>query len=207
MKDLLLFIAVVLVYAITGAQTNSEKTMQKGFELWKNNHQAEAVVLFEDLAKTESDNWLPSYYAAQINIVRSFDEQDENTVSKLLEGAQANLNKAKTISEDNPEILVLQALLYTSKIAHYSQTNAPLLSEPVERLYHEATQIAPNNPRVIFCKAEWDMHVAQYFGDDSKTYCSELERALELFTKFKPKSPWYPNWGESRAKQLVKSCN
>lgn len=205
MRDLIIFISIALVYSITNAQSNYEQNMQNALKLWETNNRTQAISNFETIAQSEKDQWLPYYYAAQIKIVNSFQEQDEKKFNQLITGAQTDLDYATEISENNPEIMVLQALLHTARIAHDGQ-NAPLLSEPVERLYHAAKLIAPDNPRVVFCKAEWDMHVAMYFGEDSKSYCADLEHALELFAKFKPESSLHPNWGEARARQLLTNC-
>ncbi len=60
-----------MISGIIGAQSNYEKGMQKAFELWETNP-TEASNLFERIATADTDNWLPSYYAAQINIIKSF---------------------------------------------------------------------------------------------------------------------------------------
>ena len=72
MKHLALLI-VFIISGIVGAQSNYEKGMQKAFELWETNP-TEASNLFERIAGAESDNWLPTYYAAQILITQSFNE-------------------------------------------------------------------------------------------------------------------------------------
>ncbi|MGB5436400.1 MAG: hypothetical protein WBM98_10970, partial [Maribacter sp.] len=69
-----------------------------------------------------------------------------------------------------------------------------------------ALQLAPENPRVVFSKAEWDMGTARYFGQDTAPFCKDIERSLELFAKFKPASPFHPNWGQDRAEELVENC-
>ncbi|MFH4967254.1 hypothetical protein V8G61_03530 [Gaetbulibacter sp. M240] len=206
MRDAAIFISIVFVYAITGAQSNYEQDMHKAIDLWKNNQRTEAISAFETIANSEKEKWLPFYYAAQIKIISSFEERDEKNWSILLTAAQTDLDHAESLSNNNPEIKVLQALLNTSYIAHDGRRYASLLSAEVEALYRIATLFAPENPRVLYCKAEWDMHAAQYSGSNSKTHCADLERALELFAKFKPESPLHPNWGEARAKQLFNTC-
>ena len=70
----------------------------------------------------------------------------------------------------------------------------------------EAIQIDPNNPRVAYCKAEWDMGSAKYFGQDTAPFCKDMERSIELFANFKPETPFHPNWGKERAEQVLESC-
>ncbi|PIA79454.1 hypothetical protein BFR04_00985 [Gaetbulibacter sp. 4G1] len=202
----LIIIATLLVSGVINSQTNYEKGMQKAFELWGSNKPTEAINLFERIANAEPDNWLPSYYAAQINIVNSFGEKDEEKLSAQLKKAQDLINDATAISKDNPEILVLQALLHTAWVAYDGATYGMTLSGKVVELYAKAKQISPKNPRVVYCKAEWDIGGASYFGQDTTPFCKDLELALELFANFKPETPFHPNWGKERAAQVLKSC-
>jgi hypothetical protein len=201
-----IIIVALLVSALTTAQTNYEQGMQKAFELWGSNNPTEASNLFERIAKAEPDNWLPLYYAAQINIVRSFGEKNEEKLSAQLKKAQNLINDATVISKDNPEILVLQALLHTAWVAFDGATYGMTLSGKVVELYTKAEMLAPNNPRVVYCKAEWHIGSAKYFGQDTQPFCKDLEHALELFTNFKPETPFSPNWGKERAEMLWQSC-
>lgn len=202
----LVITATLLLSVFMTAQTNYEKGMQKAFQLWGSNQTTEAINLFERIAKAEPDNWLPSYYAAQINIVSSFGEKDEEKLTAQLKKAQNLINDATAISKDNPEILVLQALLHTAWVAYDGATYGMTLSGKVVELYVKAAQIAPENPRVVFSKAEWDMGGARYFGQDTTPFCKDVERSLELFANFKPETPFHPNWGKERAEQTLKSC-
>jgi len=202
----LIIIATLLVSGLIPAQTNYEKGMQKAFQLWGSNQPTEAVNLFERIAKAEPDNWLPLYYAAQINIVSSFGERDEEKLSVQLKKAQNLINDATAISKDNPEILVLQALLHTAWVAYDGATYGMTLSGKVVELYTKAALIAPKNPRVVFSKAEWDMGSASFFGQDTTPFCKDVERSIELFANFKPETAFHPNWGIERAEQTLKSC-
>lgn len=202
----LIIIATLLVSVFVNAQTNYEKGMQKAFQLWGTNP-TEAANLFERIAKAEPDNWLPSYYAAQVNIANSFGEKDGDKLSAQLKKAQDLINEATAISKNNPEILVLQAMLHTAWVAYDGATYGMTLSPKVVELYMKAEQINPDNPRVVFSKAEWDMGSARYFGQDTAPFCKDIERSIELFANFKPETPFHPNWGKERAEQAMKDCN
>jgi len=205
MKQLII-IAILLISVCTNAQTNYEKGMQKAFELWSTNNPTEASNMFERIAKAEPDNWLPAYYAAQINITNSFGLRDEEKLTAQLKKAQDLINDATAISKNNPEIMVLQALLHTAWVAYDGATYGMTLSGKVAELYAKAEAIAPENPRVVYCKAEWDIGGAKYFGQDTAPFCKDLERAIELFANFKPETPFHPNWGKERAAQLLEAC-
>lgn len=202
----LIIIATFLVSLVISAQANYDEGMHKAFELWGSNNPTEASNLFERIANAEPDNWLPLYYAAQINIVNSFGEKNEEKLSGQLKKAQDLINDATAISKDNPEILVLQALLHTAWVAYDGATYGMTLSGKVAELYTKAEMLAPENPRVVYCKAEWNIGGARYFGQDTKPFCKDLERSLELFANFKPETPFSPNWGKERVAMLLESC-
>jgi tetratricopeptide (TPR) repeat protein len=201
-----IIIAAILVSTITTAQTNYEKGMQKAFELWQANNWTEAEQLFERIAAAELNEWLPSYYVAQMNSLKSWEEKDLEKVKAQLDKAQEYLNLAMSISKNNPDILVMQAQIYTNWIVVDGMTYGMKYSAKVNDLYNEASVLAPNNPMVVMCKADWNMGSARYFGQDTKPFCKDLERAIELFANFKPESPFHPKWGMERATQVLESC-
>ncbi|MBD0776692.1 hypothetical protein HPE56_02705 [Maribacter sp. ANRC-HE7] len=201
-------VTLILLFMATmvSAQDKFTSGMQKAFEYWGNGDVLEASNLFDRISMAEPDNWLPSYYGAQVNTVASFGEQDEGKVSQQLGKAQEFIDLAKVISPNNPEIMVQQAMIYTAWIAFDGATYGMTLSGKVVALYQKALELAPENPRVVFSKAEWDMGCARYFGQDTAPFCKDVERALELFATFKPESVFHPNWGKDRAEEIVKNC-
>lgn len=208
MTHLRFFIIGVSIF-LTGnifAQTNYEKSMEKAFNLWETNP-IEASQLFERIASAEPENWLPPYYAAETLILDGFTKlNDKNTLDKQLNQAQIFLNSASSISKNNPEIMVMQALLYTVYVASDGATYGMIYSGKVMALYNQAEKLAPNNPRVVLSKADWEIGGARYFGQDIKPFCKDVERALELFATFKPESKFAPTWGEERALEVLKDC-
>lgn len=202
-----LTVIILLLFGTTTlAQDQYAKGMQKAFALWGEGKTAEASNLFERIAAAEPDNWLPYYYVSQVNTVVSFGEKDETKLTQQLEKAQEYVALAKAISPDNPEILVQQAMVHTAWVAFDGATYGMTLSGKVAALYAKASEIAPNNPRVVFNKAEWDMGSAQYFGQDVTPYCKDVERAIELFDNFKAESEFHPNWGKERAGAVLEQC-
>jgi hypothetical protein len=204
MQKLALLIAFIISGIVSG-QSNYENGMQKAFELWGTNPTA-ASNLFERIATAEKENWLPSYYAAQVLVTQSFGEKDKSKLDAQLKKAQNLINDATTISNNNPEIIVMQAMLHTAYVAYDGAAYGMQLSPKIASLYARAAVIDATNPRVILNKAEWDMGSARFFGQDTAPFCKDLERALELFANFKPESAFHPNWGKDRAEQALTQC-
>ncbi|QLG44014.1 tetratricopeptide repeat protein [Costertonia aggregata] len=206
MKNLVLVVFFLSTISIS-AQDQYTKGMQKAFGFWQEGNLAEAANMFERISNAEMDNWLPYYYVSSINTILSFGEKDKEKLTQQLTKAQEFLDVAKGISPNNPEILVQQAMIHTAWIAFDGATYGMSLSGKVAALYQKALELAPDNPRVVFSKAEWDMGSAKYFGQDTSPYCKDVERSLELFATFKAASDFHPNWGEDRAKEIAENCN
>ena len=202
----LIIIAIILVSGITSAQTNYEKGMQKAFKLWQDNNTDEAENMFERISNAEANEWLPHYYIAQINSLKSWGEKDEKVLKAQLDKAQEHINSAMAISKDNPGILVMQAQVLTNWVAYDGAVYGMKYAGKITELYNKAYKLAPENPRVAFNKADWAMGSARYFGQDTKPFCAEIEKSIELFATFKPESNLHPSWGIERAEQVLKSC-
>jgi len=200
----LLIIAIAMISFAGTAQTKYEKGMTKAFELWQAEKPWEAVNLFERIANAEPDNWLPLFYVAQINVLYSFNEKDEEKLSAQLKKAQDFLNDAKAISKDNAEILVVQAQLYTAWIVFDGNKYGMTLSPKVAQSYQEAYKIEPGNPRVASGKVEWDMGTARFFGQDTTPFCEDLKKAVALYDTYEPKGQFYPRGGGDYAKGSYK---
>lgn len=201
-----IIVLTLLFTTLLFAQDQYTQGMQKAFSLWGEGKPTEAANMFERISTVEQDNWLPYYYVAQINTIASFGEKDEKVLKQQLDKAQEFIDIAKAISPNNPEIMVQQAMTHTAWIAFDGATYGMTLSGKVAALYAKAEQLAPENPRVVFSKAEWDMGSARYFGQDITPYCADVERSLELFANFKPESAFHPNWGADRAEATSENC-
>lgn len=202
----ILVVLVICVTSVATAQDQYTKGMQKAFQLWGEQKPTEASNLFERIAMAEQDNWIPHYYVAHVNTIHSFGEKDFEKLSKQLEKAKEFLDLAKAISPDNPELMVLEALINTAWIAYDGATYGMTLSGKNFQLYEQALAMAPQNPRVILSKAEWDMGSAKYFGKDITPYCKDVEKSLELFANFSNDTPFYPSWGKDRAEVVLNQC-
>lgn len=206
MKQLII-ITVLFVTGMVSAQSNYDKGMQKAFDFWKNNQWTEAEQLFERIAAAEPDQWLPNYYIAQLNSLKTWEEKDADIVKAQLEKAQNALNDAMGVERDNADILVMQAQILTNWVAFDGMTYGMKYSAKISELYNRAYALAPNNPMVVLGRAEWNMGSARYFGQDTAPFCKDVEKAIELFANFKPEKPFYPNWGREHAESVLRSCN
>ena len=199
-------IIALFVASLVSAQGQFEQGMGKALQTWKEGKPAEAVAQLERIASVEKTNWLPNYYIALINTTQAFREQDKTKMLSLIESAQKAQDVCNDLAMDNPEVLVMQAMIHTASIVYDPMTNGQRLSGDVMYILNKAYKIAPENPRVVFQKASFEIGMAQYFGQDTKPMCAQIEKFMELFATFKPETPMHPSWGLDRAEAELKKC-
>jgi hypothetical protein len=194
------------ICSLVSAQGQFEQGMGKAFQLWGEGKNTEASDLFERIAAAETTSWLPNYYVAFVNTSTAFKTKDKNQMNLLLSKAQKVLDVEMDKNPNNAEILVVQAMIHTAWIAFDPMTNGQKLSGKVMELYGKAQAIAPENPRVVFCKAEFEIGSAQFWGTDTKPMCAQIEKAIGLFATVKLETLFSPSWGLDRALEAQKNC-
>ena len=199
-------IIALLVVSVVSAQGQFEQGMGKALQTWKEGKPVEAVAQLERIASVEKTNWLPNYYIALINTIQAFGEKDKTKMLSLIESAQKAQDICNNLAMDNPEVLVMQSMIHTASIVYDPMTNGQKLSGDIMYILNKAYKIAPENPRVMFQKASFEIGMAQYFGQDTKPMCAQIEKAIELFATFKPETALHPSWGLDRAQAELKKC-
>lgn len=196
----------LFVVSIVTAQTSFEQGMGTALKTWQEGKPTEAIAQLERIATVEKTNWLPNYYIALINTTQAFEEKDKTKMLSLIESAQKAQDVCNELAIDNPEVLVLQSMIHTASIVYDPMTNGQKLSGDVMYILNKAYKIAPENPRVVFQKASFEIGMAQYFGQDTKPMCAQIEKSIELFSTFKPETALHPSWGLDRAEEGLKNC-
>ena len=196
----------LFICSLASAQTQYEQGMIKALDLWKQEKIVESTALFERIAAVEKDNWLPNYYIALINSTSAIGLKDKVEITAMAEKAQNSLNIELKKTPNNPELLVVQALINTVWIVFDPMENGQKLSPVTMELYEKALALEPENPRVVLSKAEFEIGASAFWGTDTKPMCEEVKRSLALFDKQKLGTPFSPKWGRERADALLKNC-
>ena len=194
------------ICSLVSAQGQFEQGMGKAFQLWDEGKNTEASDVFERIAAAEKTSWLPNYYVALVNTTTAFRTKDKDQMNLLLSKAQKALTIEMDKNPSNAELLVIQAMIHTAWIAFDPMTNGQKLSATVMELYGKALAIAPENPRVVYNKAEFEIGTAKFWGTDTKPMCAQIEKAIGLFATFKPETPYSPKWGLKRAIEVQNNC-
>ena len=197
---------VLFITSLVSAQGQFEQGMGKAFQLWGEGKNTEASAMFERIAAAEPTSWLPNYYVALVNTTTAFGTKDKQQMELLLTKAQNALDLEMIKNPINSELIVIQAMIHTAWIAFDPMTNGAKLSGTVMELYGKAQALSPENPRVVFGKAEFEIGAAQFWGTDTKPMCAQIDKAIGLFATFKPETPFSPKWGLERALKAQKNC-
>jgi hypothetical protein len=192
--------------SLLSAQGQFEQGMGKAFGLWKEGKNTEASDLFERIAAAEKNSWLPNYYVALVNTTTSFGTQDKTEVNALLTKAQNALDVEMIKDQNNAELYVMQAMIYTAWIVVDPMTNGMKYSGKTMEMYAKAEALSPENPRAVFGKADFQIQGAKWTGVDTKPLCQEVDKSIQLFATFKPETPFSPKWGLDRALEAQKNC-
>jgi len=199
-------VITLFICSLLSAQTQFEQGMAKAFGLWKEGKSTEASAMFERIAAAEKTSWLPNYYVAFVNTTSAFSEKDPVKLELLLTKAQDALDVELIKDQNNSELYVVQALIYTAYVVADPVTNAPKYSGRIMEAYGKAKALNPNNPRAVFGEADYQLGGAKWTGVDTKPLCAQVNKAIELFATFKPETPFSPKWGIERALEIQKTC-
>ncbi len=188
-------------------QSGYEKAMEKAFQYWSEGKTKEAAALFERVSQAETDNWLPTYYTANVLIATSFSVDSMELRTAMLKKAEKNIALAHERSPDNSEILTLEGVLYTSYVAMDPAVYAMQYSNKIMNLHTKAIELDPKNPRAQVNKIEYEMGSARFFGQDLRPFCDRMKEIIPLFKEQESEVPFAPSWGIERAEQVANSCS
>ena len=201
---------VIILFLLTVSEAisaqNYEEAMQKAMQNWQEGKVETASAIFERIAAVEQENWLPDYYLGLVNTTAAFSTTNQKMLENQLKKAETSLQSALLKTDENAELLVLEALIYTVKITQNPMANGQKYMPKINEIYAKAEKLEPKNPRVKFEKAQFDLGGAKFFGSDIAPICKEIEASIVLFDKFKNDTPFYPNWGRDQAVIALENC-
>ncbi len=206
MYRIILIISFIIVGMLAQAQSKYETEMTKAFTAFgaaqSPDDLEKAAQHFDRIAKVESENWLPLYYAAFVRSINAF-SLDKNAAIKQvdnLEGVYSGLEEMKDV--DQSELLTLRGLYRTVKVAKDPETYAMSLSGAIIKDYEDALKLNPNNGRAMYLMAQYNMGGAEFWGKDPKEYCPAIEKAKTLLVA-EPDKTFAPHWGEQQVDEIL----
>lgn len=122
----------LFVATIVSGQASFEKDLSKAIHFWNEGKSSEALMTLDKITMSNKENWLPYYYVALIHTVEAYENTNDKAKMKAsLELAQEAQDKANRLALENPEVLVVQAMIHSGWIVYDPLINGKKISTDV----------------------------------------------------------------------------
>ena len=162
---------------------------------------------FEQLGMRYINQWLTSYFTGLCYIHASYQARGNVARDSILDKAQQWIDKAFMAKPGDPEIHVLQAFLYQARLQVNPQLRGLTYSQKANDSLKKAIAADPGNPRAYMLMGYNTYYTPVAFGGGAKKALPDFLKAKEKYRSFKPLLPFYPGWGETDNRQMIKMCN
>lgn len=210
-KSISLIIAILSVFYSYGINDGYTKAMNSTIKTLYESKSIEGYQkcanIFERIANTEKEEWLPLYYASYALVMISYEEQDLSKKDMVLDKAQQFLDQAFAIAPDESELFVLLALLYPSRIMVDPMGRGMEYMGKLEATFEKAKELNPDNPRTYFLEANTILNLPESMGGGKELAKPIFELAEQKFEAFVAESEIHPNWGKEANETELKKLN
>jgi tetratricopeptide (TPR) repeat protein len=165
-----------------------------------------AAGYFEQLILQYPEQWLAWYYTGLCYIRASDKEVEVTAKDKLLDKAQPLIDSAFTLNPTGPELHILQAFLYQTRIQVNPVGRGFSYSRKADVSLKKAVAGDPENPRAWSLIAFNVYYTPVPFGGGPQKALPLFIKAKEKFTMYKPALTFMPRWGETENQQMIIDC-
>lgn len=161
---------------------------------------------FVRIGDKEKTQWLPYYYAAHVSIEKGRNLMRTGKVSDLdaiATEAQKNVDKASELSKDNAELFILQKMIHSLKMMVDPQSRFMSEGMLAADALSKAEKLDPENPRISLLKGEDTYFTPEQFGGSKTKGLELLQKSVDQFKAYQPKTPLDPTWGKEEAENLL----
>jgi|WetSurSiteA1Bulk_404760.scaffolds.fasta_scaffold00852_3 hypothetical protein len=211
------FIIIILVSIVFPAlMLNAQSTKDSAFynpgirmmERARTAEQYENVSrYFEEVSAQLPGQWLALYYTGLGYIHASYQVKEDVKKDQMLDRAQLFVDKAFKLKPGGPEIHVLQAFLYQSRMQVNPQLRGMTYSQKADASLKKAIAVEPSNPRAFSLMGYNVFYTPAVFGGGPKNALPLFLKARDKYLAFRPELPFSPMWGEQENQQMIKMCN
>lgn len=220
MKKTILFLSLLTVAAIVNGQNaDGQPKPSSAFQtaMLANIRQLDTVSSqpgmmmlannFERIGNAEKTKWEPFYYASYCYTAMAYLSPDKSKIDWLADKAEALLQQAEAIDNNNSEINCLFAMLNSCRILVDPVSRFQIKGREVNDFLEKARQQDENNPRIYLLQARMQLRTPEAFGGGKELAKRSAETAIEKFKTFVPATAIAPAWGEAQAKGLLSAIN
>ena len=198
---LLLFCSVAYAQDVEAMLTEKVKLLDKSYATKELQTLAND---FEHLTTVAPTNWLVNYYVAYTNI-RLADQSSGGSIDSYCNQAEKYIKIAeKQPDADASEINALYAYLYSAKVKVNPMFRGAKYGKLSREYSEKSIKENPENPRPYLIRAIGIYFTPKVFGGGVAKAKPMLNKALEKFEHFTPKTPNHPHWGKGMAESINK---
>lgn len=198
---LLVFCSVAYAQDVEAMLTEKVKLLDKSYNLKELQTLAND---FEHLTTVAPTNWLVNYYVAYTNI-RLADQSSGGSIDSYCNQAEKYIKIAeKQLDADASEINALYAYLYSAKVKVNPMFRGAKYGKLSREYSEKSIKENPENPRPYLIRAIGIYFTPKVFGGGVAKAKPMLNKALEKFKHFTPKTPNHPHWGKGMAESINK---
>ncbi len=210
MKRLLLSISFLTVVAVASAQDEKfQQAMQQNITMLDSAKTIEdltsAASAFERIGNAETTKWQPYYYAALANIFIGFRDEKADK-DALADKADGFISKAISLQPKNSEVMLVKSMSATLHMMVDPMNRWQKYGADMREAMMTARELDPTNPRTYYWEAQNTMGTPPEFGGGKAKAKPIFEKAIELYSSFKPADKLSPTWGEGISKQMLEAC-
>ena len=210
MKTLMLFLVITLPLVTLANDDKYIEAMSKNIQAVYNAQTPEeiqnAVNALDRIANAEKTRWEPYYYSAFGNVMMANREKDAIRKDGYLDLALAAVQKAKTIQENESEIVAMEGFIHMIRLTVDPATRGQQYSGKAMQAFGKAIELNPENPRALSLAAQMQFGTARFFNTPPTEACVTVNKALEKFETYKSTNPLAPQWGKQMTEGLKKNC-
>ncbi|HEV8515300.1 MAG TPA: hypothetical protein VGQ59_18585 [Cyclobacteriaceae bacterium] len=210
MKTIILLFTMALTVVANANDGRYVEAMTKNIEAVYKAQSIEelqsAVNGFDRIANAEKTKWEPSYYSAFGYVMMATREKDNVKKDSYLDLATSSVEKAKAISENESEIIAMEAFIYLIRLSVDSPSRGQKYSILAMQTLEKSLQANPENPRALMLLAQLQFGTAKFFGSPTTQACGTVTKALEKYETYKTDNPVAPRWGKQTTVDLKQNC-
>lgn len=205
----LLVIASLFMATMVSAQGKFEAGMGKGLGMMKDAKGATALAetsaYFERVGDAEKTQWLPYYYAA-LSLYQSAWADPKTDKDKVGEACKVLISKGMAI-EKTADLYCLEQQVAVLQMMVDPMARWQTYGAAGKTALENAKKADATNPRIYYLDGMTVMNTPEAFGGGKAAAKPLFAKAVELFTTYKPATPFHPNWGADEAAKQLAVCN
>lgn len=161
---------------------------------------------FERIGDAEKTQWLPYYYAAYCQVTVAFIKNEVANNDVVADKVDQLIAKAEALETKNSELSLLKAMNTSLRMLVNPMQRYMQYGQKIQEYTQDAMSQDPSNPRPLYFSGVSLKNTPEQFGGGCGTAKPVLDKALELFASFKPKTELHPNWGKAICENEAAGC-